>query len=101
MNDKTTELPILARTPKAITESTEEAEAEALVADLRSRVRGVRNLAPSRANEEARAALREELARMVATAQQLDAHLVDAERIAREKETAEAFADWANGGEDR
>lgn len=99
--DDTADLRTVTTEPPAITASSEESEAEALVAELASRMAGVRSLAPSRANEEAHAALREELARMVATAQQLDAHLVEADRAAREKATAAAFADWATapGGE--
>lgn len=103
MNDDTTELRTVATEQAAITASSEESEAEALVSELSSRLAGVRTLAPSRADVDARVALREELARMVATAQQLDAHLAEAERVAREAETADAFTDWATapGGECR
>lgn len=100
--DETTELPHTKPTPTPITASSEESESEALVAELSARLQGVRILAPSRANTAARTALREELARMVATAQQLDAHLSEVDLIADEA-TEAAFHDWATapGGDQR
>jgi hypothetical protein len=95
IND-TARLPIVQAAPKAITAEPEEAEAEALVAELADRLAGVRVLAPSRRDRDARAALREELARMVATAQQLAAHLTAAEQAAHEDETNPQFQDWLN-----
>jgi hypothetical protein len=59
----------------AITESTEESEVEALMADIDARVQGLRRLIASRADAAAREALGEEIGRLIADAQQLDAHL--------------------------
>jgi hypothetical protein len=94
--DNTARLPIVKAAPRAVTAEPEEAEAEALVAELADRLAGVRVLAPSRGDRDARAALREELARMVATAQQLAAHLTVVEQAARDAETDPQFQDWLN-----
>jgi hypothetical protein len=101
MNDETTQLRIVAQSPAQITAATEETEAEALVADLVSRVAGIRILLPSRSDESARGALHEEIARMVATAQQLDVHLDEALLAGQDAATASQFTDWltAPGGE--
>lgn len=98
--DDTTELPLAQPTPQAITAVSEESEAEALVAELDSRLQGVRILTPSRADKTARDALREELTRMVATAQQLDAHLTAGDWADRDAEKNPQFQDWltAPGG---
>jgi hypothetical protein len=96
--DDTTELAAVAAAPLAVTASSEESEAEALVAELSARLQGVRVLAPSRADETARAALREELSRMVATAQQLDAHLAEAVRAAHDAKT-DAVLSHLEGGQ--
>ena len=98
--DDTTPLPVVRPTPQAITAASEESEAEALVAELDSRLQGVRILTPSRADKTARAALREELARMVATAQQLDGHLTETDRAEHDAEHDPQFQDWltAPGG---
>jgi hypothetical protein len=88
----TTELAAVSATPLAVTASSEESEAEALVATLAACLQGVRVLAPSRADETAREALREELSRMVATAQQLDAHLAEAGRAAHDAAADEVLA---------
>lgn len=98
--DDTAALPIVQPAPQAIAASSEESETEALVAELSDRLAGVRVLAPSRADKDARTALREEIARMVATAQQLDGHLLEADRPARDAVHDAAFEDWrtAPGG---
>lgn len=103
MNDDTTELRFVAAAPAQITAATEESEAEALVADLASRVAGIRCLIPSRADASARDALHEEIARMVATAQQLDVHLDEPLLADRDAETTRQFQDWltAPGGDQR
>lgn len=90
--DDTTQFAAVQAAPLAVTASSEESEAEALVAELSTRLQGVRVLAPSRADETARAALREELSRMVATALQLDAHLAEAARAARDAAADEVLA---------
>lgn len=102
MNDATFQFATVESAPLPVTASSEESEAEALVAELSTRLQGVRVLAPSRADDTARAALREELSRMVATAQQLDAHLAEADHQADAAHDA-AFADWltAPGGDQR
>jgi hypothetical protein len=98
--DDTTALPIVPTALKAITAASEESETEALIDELTDRLSGVRVLAPSRADETARAALREEIARMVATAQQLDAHLTAGDWADRDAATSPQFQDWltAPGG---
>jgi len=98
MNDDTMQFTAVAAAPLAVTASSEESEAEALVAELSARLQGVRVLAPSRADDTARAALREELSRMVATAQQLDAHLAEGVRSARDAET-DAVLSHLEGGQ--
>lgn len=93
--DDTAPLPIVQPTPPAIAAASEESEAEALVDELADRLAGVRVLAPSRADKSARDALREELARMVATAQQLDAHLTADDWAEHDARLAPQFQDWA------
>lgn len=95
--DDTIKLTAVARTPEAITESTEEAEREALLDALDEHAERIRELAGTRDT----AGTRERVHGAIADLQQLDAHLAQADRDAREAETAEAFADWATGGEDR
>lgn len=92
MNDDTIQFASIESAPLAVTASSEESEAEALVAELSARLQGVRVLAPSRADDTAREALREELSRMVATAQQLDAHLAEASRAAHDAAADEVLA---------
>lgn len=98
--DDTAPLPVVRPAPQAITAVSEESEAEALVSELTARLQGVKILAPSRADKTARDALREELARMVATAQQLDGHLTEADRAEHDAETDAQFQSWrtAPGG---
>jgi hypothetical protein len=93
--DDTVSLPIVPPAPQAIAADSEESEAEALVDELENRLAGVRVLAPSRADESARSALREEIARMVATALQLDAHLTASDWAEHDAKTAPQFHDWA------
>jgi hypothetical protein len=102
MNDDTTLLRFVAATPAQITETSEETEAAALVADLSDHLAGILRLIGSRADAGARAALHEEIVRLVADAQQLDAHLAEADRITDAGHDA-AFADWltAPGGDQR
>lgn len=85
---------------RQLTADTEETQTAALVADLGARVEGIRRLAPSRGDAGARQALLEELARLVADAQQLTGHLTEAERAARDAVHDAAFTDWltAPGG---
>lgn len=92
VDDDTAQLAAVAASPLAVTASSEESEAEALVATLAACLQGVRVLAPSRADDAAREALREELSRMVATAQQLDAHLAEAVRAAHDAAADEVLA---------
>lgn len=103
MSDDTTALRFMAATPAQITASPEETEAAALVADLSDRMSGILRLIASRADESAREALHEEIARMMATAQQLDAHLAEVDLAGRDAETDSQFQDWltAPGGEVR
>jgi hypothetical protein len=98
--DDTAALLIVQPAPQAIAAASEESETEALVAELSDRLAGVRVLAPSRGDKDARIALREEIARMVATAQQLDGHLLEADRVERDAAHDAAFEDWrtAPGG---
>lgn len=92
MNDDTMQFTAVCPVSAALAASSEESEAEALVATLAACLQGVRVLAPSRADETAREALREELSRMVATAQQLDAHLAEASRAAHDAAADEVLA---------
>lgn len=103
MNDDTTILRFIAAEPLPITESTEESEVEALLADIDDRVSGLRRLVASRGDAAARAALLEELGRLVADAQQFTAHLSEPDLAARDSETDTQFTDWltAPGGDQR
>lgn len=103
MNDDTTHLSFVAPAPLAVTASTEETEAAALVADLTDRMAGILRLIGSRADASAREALHEEIVRLVADAQQLDAHLSEVDLSAKDAETAPQFTDWltAPGGDQR
>lgn len=102
MNDDTTQLRFIAATPAQITETSEETETAALIADLSDRLAGILRLIGSRADATARDALHEEIVRLVADAQQLDAHLAEADHITTANHDA-AFAGWLNapGGEQR
>jgi hypothetical protein len=93
--DDTAPLPIVQPAPPAITAASEETEAEALVDELANRLAGVRVLTPSRGDDSARKALREELSRMVATALQFDAHLTAGDWAEHDAKTAPQFHDWA------
>jgi hypothetical protein len=93
--DDTVPLPIVQPTPQALTAADEESETKALVDELGQRFAGVRVLAPSRADESARKVLREELARMVATALQFDAHLSAGDWAEHDARLAPQFKDWA------
>lgn len=99
----TTELRFVAPAPLAVTTSTEESEVEALLADIDDRVSGIRRLVASRGDDAARAALLEELSRLVADAQQFTAHLAEPDLAARDAETETQFTDWltAPGGDQR
>jgi len=103
MNDDTTILSFVAPAPLAITESTEETEVEALLADIDDRVSGLRRLVASRGDDSARAALLEELGRLVADAQQFAAHLAEVELAAKDAVKDAPFAGWltAPGGDQR
>lgn len=98
MNDDTTQLKFVAPAPLAVTAST---EAAALVADLTDRMAGILRLIGSRADASAREALHEEIVRLVADAQQLDAHLAEADRHAADAAHDGQFTDWltAPGGD--
>lgn len=103
MNENTTELRFVAAAPAQIAASTEESEVEALLADIDDRVSGIRRLVASRGDADARAALVDELSRLVADAQQFTAHLVEPDMAAKDAATAAQFTDWltAPGGDQR
>lgn len=101
MNDDTTILRFITAAPVPVAPVSESDEAEALMGDLRQRMTAIDTLMPSRADESARKALREEIGRMVADALQLDGHLSESDWAERDAATAGQFDDWLNGGDQR
>jgi len=92
MNGDTTQLSTVHAAPLAVTETTEETEVEALMADIDARVKGLRRLIGSRADAAAREALGEEIGRLVADALQLDAHLSEVDLAQRDAAADEVLS---------
>jgi hypothetical protein len=101
MNDDTTQLAAVKAAPLAVTETTEESEVEALMADISDRVEGLRRLIGSRADAAARDALGEEIGRLVADALQLDAHLSEAKLSQRDAAADEVLSHLVRGEGER
>lgn len=103
MNDNTTELYLIKRTPEPVADETEADTAAELIADLIMRSDAVQGLMVDRADAEIRTRLRAELRQVVAAAQALDGHLAESDRAGADAATATGFEHWltAPGGKQR
>lgn len=103
MNDDTTELYRITRTPEPIADEAEAETAAALMAELVEHSDWVQRLMGGRADFVVRTQLQAELRKVVAAAQALNGHLAEADRADADAATAVAFSDWLNapGGDQR
>jgi len=99
LEDRTVQLPRLAKTPKRV--AAEVDEAAGIMADLEVHMNVIGLLMPGRAQEIARLQLDAELGGLITAAQRLQGHLAELGTPVENPKRQKAFEDWrtAPGGE--